>query len=139
MKLRKLIESDPELQKILATETTWDSKICRTTWTMKFSPLHFAACFGHVWLIKILVQEFAACIDLKQNLGTWIGTPLLLAISRNQQAAVETLLAYGADARFGGVHYKGEPFLSAIQYADFLGDRDQIKEVLQEKKLGICP
>ena len=136
LNIRKMIEGDQELQKALTRRKVWDSMVCGG-WALKWSPLHLAACMGNTPLIKILVEEFETFVDVKQKFGTWFGTALLLAIYRNQCAAVKQLISYGANAELGGIHQNGQPIYSGLHYAQFLGDREQLLEVLPEKSPGL--
>ena len=131
MEFRKLIESDPALKTLLATKRVWDEG-CYSKWKMVWSPLHQAAFFGHLSLIKTLVEEHCVHLDIKHTFGGWAGTPLHAAINRNKPDAVRLLLSLGADTKADGTHINGNPFDSALHYAELLGGRaDVVIEILK--------
>lgn len=79
--------------------------INKTGWT----PLHYAASYGDLALISLLLDKHAY-IDAESPNGT---TPLMMAAMYGTGEAVDLLLAEGADARL-----KNQQGMTALQFAE---------------------
>lgn len=65
------------------------------------TPLHLAALFGHLDLIKILIKEH----HVDKEIHNWEGwTPLACAVSRGNITCVKYLLKSGADGNWTSPH-----------------------------------
>ena len=123
--IRDLIIGKPPLQKCLTESRVWNKRIF-PEWDNNWSPLHFAAHIGKESIVKLLVEEFGAFVNVKQSSGTWMGTPLHTAIKENHPTVVSTLLSYGADVYISGCD--STSFDSALHYAEVLSKNGQDKQ-----------
>ena len=130
--IRKTIDHLPALQKCLTSNKIWEESSC-PDWDVNWSPLHFAAYHGQNSVIKLLVVEFGAYINAKQNVGSWTGTPLHAAIKGNHADAASLLLSHGADVLLWGSHSDGTRFDCALHYAKMLGNRGPIEHLLTQQ------
>ena len=130
--IRVKADKEPDLQKCLVSKKTWDEE-ARCKWNRIWSPLHSAASNGNLTLIKVLVEEYCAYVNVLHDYGGWTGTPLHAAINQKQEAAVQLLASLGANPSLGGVHLDGKTFLSAVNYAEKLGFRMETVVVLLKK------
>ena len=93
--LDALKELDPSLREL--EQDTLDLEA--TDWDMKMTPLHYAAFFGNVAVIKLLVDAGASpsrmlSYDLSNKTATF--APLTLTLFNNHAAAARMLLTAGA-------------------------------------------
>ena len=127
--LREAIHRYPALQSKLVQAKIWD----KASWDNNWSPLHFAAYLGLESMIKLLVQEFGANVDVMQNMGYWTGTPIHAAISGGQAGSAFMLLNCGADVNLWGTHHDGRIFVSAQHYAKLRGGCQAYEKLLSSK------
>lgn len=75
----------------------------------QYTPLHWAALFGHAGLADLLFRS-GADLNALEDQGN---TPLMLAVTRNHFNMVYVLLLLGADRKLG--NRKGSPLQHAIE------------------------
>lgn len=75
----------------------------------QYTPLHWAALFGHAGLAELLFRN-GADLNAQEDQGN---TPLMLAVTRNHFNMVYVLLMLGADRRLG--NRKGTPLQHAVE------------------------
>ena len=89
-----------------------------------YTPLHAAASTEHFNIIKYLIEEKGAKIDL---VDAHEKTPLFYAVENNYQNIVEYLLKNGANTEF---QYNGE---TVLYYAAKKNKLDLVKELIRHK------
>ena len=71
------------------------------------SPLHNACQLNRIDIVRYLVEERGAKLDLRENQKHWIMTPIFRACVKDRLEVIEILLQNGARIDFGK---KLEPF-----------------------------
>jgi hypothetical protein len=91
-------------------------------WVNNWTPLNWAAHFGHVAAIAALLAA-GARVDAADSAG-W--TPLMWAAQNNRTSAIDTLLAAGAD-----MHHGNNDGDTALHYAVMSGLLDTARLLLE--------
>ena len=91
--VRAILNNKPELAEYLATNKRVPNY---------GSPLHVAAWKGNLQMIRLLIEEFNHCIDVKKQFTHFLDeTPLHFAIVSKHPAAVQMLVNFGVTSRLG--------------------------------------
>ncbi|KXZ44562.1 hypothetical protein GPECTOR_65g180 [Gonium pectorale] len=93
----------------------------------KETPLHIAATYGHLDIVKMLVRDHGVAVD-PVNWEGW--TPLFCALSRSHVTVADYLLRHGANLR-----HTTPSGMTALHIASWFNQRDSAKLLLHKREL----